>query len=136
MKVQTGIATVADAASELVLSRKHYYRLEVKMMSAALAAVTPGKRGPRTKFEDPKISELEEQVETLQRDKRLLEIQLEESRHVVEEMKLRLAQSEEKRGKKSRRKRARPSVRRILPAARAVSGGETEMPGETHGRPL
>jgi hypothetical protein len=138
MKVQLGEMSVADAARELTISRQHLYTLEHAMFSAALSAVTPQKRGPKPAVVDPHRTELEERFKTLTRERDLLKIQLEESKTTIEEMKLRMAQSEkDRRGKKSGRKRSsRSTLRGSVPATGSVDGREAETDGKTSNRPL
>src|SRR5262245_20601223 len=76
MKVQRGELSVAEAARSLGLSRTHYYRLEREVVSAALQAVTPEKRGPQRPAVDPKLRELEEQIKLLERDRELLKLKV------------------------------------------------------------
>src|SRR5262245_58455442 len=76
MKVQRGEISAAEAARILQLSRMHYYRLERELVSAALGAVTPMKRGPQRPEVDPKVRDLEEQVKVLERDRELLKLRL------------------------------------------------------------
>src|SRR5688572_27804826 len=76
MRVQRGELSVSDAARLLGLSRTHYYRLERGVVSAALQAVTPEKRGPQRPAVDPKVRELEEQIKLLERDRELLKLKV------------------------------------------------------------
>lgn len=129
MKVQSGRMTATDAACELGISCRQYYRLQETMLIAAVKAVAPGKRGPRIVREDPRIIALKEEVARLARERELLEIKVKDLEEVNQEMKARsLGVGEEK--KRAPRSR-RPPVSDGLPSdgsgnGNGVSGQEQE----------
>jgi transposase-like protein len=83
MKVFMGQINVTDAARELGITRAYYYELEEEMLRAALGAVTPGKRGPKTSKPDPAQSIQEEDVK---REKEILELKVKHLEDIQREM--------------------------------------------------
>src|SRR5574339_57167 len=76
MKVQNGLLSAAEAAQELGLTVRHYYRLEEEMLRAALGAVTPEKPGPKKVDVDPVQAEMEEKLKASDRERELLKIKV------------------------------------------------------------
>lgn len=138
MKVQMGLAGATQIAREIDVSPKHYYRLEIRMLEAALAAVTPKKRGPKSAGPDPKVAQLEEKLRAAQRERELLEVKVEDLGSQNEEMKMRLKNVEGKKkvGRHRRGREARSEVRARVQADDLVPGGETTGPGEADRGPM
>lgn len=127
MQVQLGLVTVREAAKALGISPKHFYRMEAKVMAAALSAATPGKRGRKAKRVDPKIAQLEERLRLTEREKELLQIRAKDLEEVNAEMKSRvLGQGP---GGKNRRRRATVSLG--VQADGATPGGGERKSGDS-----
>jgi transposase-like protein len=86
MKVFMGQINVTDAARELGITRAYYYELEEEMLRAALGAVTPGKRGPKTSQPDPAKANQDEDMKALKREKEILEIKVKHLEDIQREM--------------------------------------------------
>lgn len=86
MKVFMGQINVTDAARELGITRAYYYELEEEMLRAALGAVTPGKRGPKTFQPDPAKANQDEDMKALKREKEILEIKVKHLEDIQREM--------------------------------------------------
>jgi hypothetical protein len=128
MKVQLGQMSARQAAQELGVDRRHYYRLEEEMLRAALLAVTPGKPGPKPKILDPKEAAYQKQLKELMRERELLEIKV---RHMEEIQREMVARFGEQGGKKDAR-RARPRKPRS-PVSRNVQAARPEVRRGTAG---
>lgn len=127
MQVQLGLLTVREAAKALGISPKHFYRMEAKVMAAALSAATPAKRGRKAKRPDPKIAELQERLRIAEREKELLEIRAKDLEEVNAEMKSRvLGQGP---GEKNRRRRS--TVSPGVQADGAAAGGGERTSGDS-----
>lgn len=136
MKVQLGQMTAREAAQELGLSRRQYYRLEVDMLRAALGAVTPGKPGPKPRIVDAQQEKLEEQVRALQREREVLEIKVRHMEEIQKEMLAGIvgADGGKKDARRGRARKPRPSVPGRLQATRlavrpGAAGTQTAGPG-------
>jgi hypothetical protein len=81
MQVQRGQMSADEAAEALGIARGHYYRLEEKILRAALEAATPKKRGRKAIAADPKVVSLEGRLKEAQRERELLQIRV---RHLEE----------------------------------------------------
>lgn len=81
LQVQRGLMSVGEAAKALGIARGHYYRLEEKILRAALAAATPKKRGRKAIAADPKVVDLEGRLKETERERDLLQIRV---RHLEE----------------------------------------------------
>jgi hypothetical protein len=116
MKVQMGMMGIEEAAKELGITRKHYYRLEQEMVSAALKAVTPGKRGPKRREEDPKMGQLRKKLQQVEKEREILRLKLEHLEEVQKEMVSRgVAEGKKKKGggeggSRKARKKVQPGV--------------------------
>ncbi len=141
MKVQNGLLSAAEAAQELGLTVRHYYRIEEEMLRAALGAVTPEKPGPKKPEVDPVKAELEERLRAGDRERELLKIKLEHLEQIQKEMVARGIGVE--RGKKVSRGRGKGKARVAIqggvqadgPVARRGTpgkgrGGERPHPGD------
>lgn len=136
MKVQLGQMTAREAAQELGLSRRQYYRLEVDMLRAALGAVTPGKPGPKPRIVDAQQTKLEEQVRALQREREVLEIKVRHMEEIQKEMLARVVGTDggKKDARRDRARKPRPSLPRRVQATRpsvrpGATGTQTARPG-------
>ena len=76
MKVRCGLMTAAQAAKQLGVSRKTYYKWEQRGLSALLDGLSDQSPGRPEKQEDPKQTVLENQLSRLKRDNELLEQKL------------------------------------------------------------
>lgn len=76
MRVQAGLISAAEAAEKLGIARGHYYRMEERILGAALAAATPKKRGRKTTEPDPKAVDLEGRLKETRRERDLLQIRV------------------------------------------------------------
>lgn len=133
LSVLEGRLSAAEAAEALALSPKHFYRLEEKVLAAALAAATPAKPGPKPQETDPRLQELADQVARMRRERELLELKLAELEQRNRNLK---AQKDALEGGKKKRRSARQSagqsLRSRLQAAGGASGG-TGASGGSHG---
>ena len=131
MKVQNGLLSAAEAAQELGLTVRHYYRLEEEMLRAALGAVTPEKPGPKKPEADPVQAELEEKLRTADRERELLKIKVQHLEQIQKEMIARSIGVE--RGKKVARGRGkgkpRVEVHRGVQADGSLAGRGTPRKG-------
>ena len=109
MKVQNGLLSATEAAQELGLTVRHYYRIEEEMLRAALGAVTPEKPGPKKPDVDPVKAELEEKLRAGDRERELLKIRLQHLEEIQKEMVARGIGVE--RGKKVARGRSKGKAR-------------------------
>ena len=76
MKVRCGLMTAAQAAKQLGVSRKTYYKWEQRGLSALLNGLSNQSPGRPEKREYPKQTVLENQLSQLKRDNELLEQKL------------------------------------------------------------
>lgn len=131
MKVQNGLLSAAEAARELGLTVRHYYRLEEEMLRAALGAVTPEKPGPRTPQTDPVLAELEEKLRAKDRESELLKIKVEHLEQIQKEMVARSIGVErgKKVGGRSRQGKPRPKVQGRVQADGAMARGRATREG-------
>ena len=141
MKVQNGLLSAAEAARELGLTVRHYYRLEEEMLRAALGAVTPEKPGPKKPEVDPVQAGLEEKLRASDRERELLKIKVQ---HLEEIQKQMLARSigverEKKVGRGRGKRKTRVEIQRRVQAAGPLagrgtvgkgSGGQGSHPGD------
>lgn len=120
MKVQLGQMSAREAARELGLTRRHYYRLEEEMLRAALGAVTPSKPGPKPRVSDPQQAALEKQLKDLIRERELLEIKVRHLEEIQKEMVARGigVDGGKKDAGRARPRKPRPKVSRRVQAAR------------------
>jgi transposase-like protein len=86
MKVYMGQMNVTEAARELGITRAYYYQLEEEMLRAALGAVTPSKRGPKTEKPDPEQVKRDEDLEKIRREKEILELKVKHLEDIQKEM--------------------------------------------------
>jgi len=86
MKVYMGQMNVTEAARELNITRAYYYQLEEEMLRAALGAVTPSKRGPKTEKPDPEQVKKDEDLEKIRREKEILELKVKHLEGIQKEM--------------------------------------------------
>lgn len=126
MRVEVGQLTVREAAKALGISPKHFYRLETKVMAAALLAATPGKRGRKSRAVDPRIAALEERVRKAEREKELLQIRAKDLEEVNAEIQSSVLGREP--GEKNRRRR--PKVSAGVQADGPANGGGERKSGE------
>lgn len=76
-EVQAGLKTVREAARELGISTKHYYRVEEKVCRAVAQALTPRARGRPPKPEaDARLAGLETELRKSRRERELLELRV------------------------------------------------------------
>jgi transposase len=73
MKVNCGLMTAAQAARELNVSRKTYYKWEKKGLSALLGSVTDQQAGRPDRTEDKEQELLKQQLEQAMKENALLE---------------------------------------------------------------
>src|SRR5919109_627598 len=86
MRVYMGQMNVTEAARELGITRAYYYQLEEEMLRAALGAVTPSKRGPKTEKPDPEQVKRDEDLEKIRREKEILELKVKHLEDIQKEM--------------------------------------------------
>lgn len=133
MKVQMGLLSAAEAAQELGLTVRHYYRIEEEMLRAALGAVTPEKPGPKKPTVDPIQAALEEKLRLGDRERELLKIKVQHLEEIQREMTARAIGLE--RGKKvagrSPKGKPRPKVQGRLQADGPVAGSGTSGKGRS-----
>lgn len=98
MQVQLGLANVTQAARALGISRRHFYRMQERLLDALREVVLPRRRGRRPKVVDPKIRDLEAKLEDVLHEKDLLSIKVKNLEEVLEV--LRRVQDQGGRGKK------------------------------------
>ena len=72
MKVRCGLMSASQAAEQLGISRKSYYKWEQRALSAMLSGLTDQPRGRPSQPVDTKKQALEEQLQQLRRDNELL----------------------------------------------------------------
>ena len=74
MKVRCGMMTAADAARELGVSRKTYYKWEQRGLAAMLGGLQEKPSGrPEAPEQKKRESELQKQIQTLERNNRELQ---------------------------------------------------------------
>lgn len=73
MKVRCGLMTAADAARQLGVSRKTYYKWEQRGLAALLDGLSDQEPGRPEKPGDPSREALEKQLAELRQENRLLE---------------------------------------------------------------
>ena len=136
MKVQNGLLSAAEAARELGLTVRHYYRLEEEMLRAALGAVTPEKPGPRTPKVDPVQAEMEEKLRASDRERELLKIKVQHLEQIQKEMVARSIGVErgKKVGRGSGKGKPRLKIQRGVQAAGPVAGRGTTGKGRSSER--
>lgn len=133
LSVLEGRLSAAEAAEALALTPKHFYRLEEKVLAAALAAATPAKPGPKPQEKDPHLQELEDQLARMRRERELLDLKLAELEERNRNLKAQKAALEGgKKKRRSVRRFTRESLRSRVQAAGADGGG-TGANGGTHG---
>lgn len=120
MKVQNGLLSAAEAAQELGLTVRHYYRIEEEMLRAALGAVTPEKPGPKKPDVDPVQTALEEKLRAADRERELLKIKVQHLEQIQKEMVVRGIGVE--RGKKVARGRGKGKARMAIPGGVQADG--------------
>jgi hypothetical protein len=127
MKVQMGLLSAAEAARELGLTVRHYYRLEEEMLRAALGAVTPMKPGPKKKETDPVLMEAMEKLRLSERERELLRIKITHLEEIQREMVARGigVEREKKVGGGRGKGKPRKPIPGQVPAAGALAGGGT-----------
>ena len=76
MKVRCGLMTAAEAAKQLGVSRKTYYKWEQRGLSALLDGLSDQPPGRPEKEEGPAQAIFEKQMADLRREKELLEQKL------------------------------------------------------------
>jgi len=76
MKVRCGLMTAAEAAKQLGVSRKTYYKWEQRGLSALLDGLSDQPPGRPEKEEPPAQAMFEKQMTDLRREKELLEQKL------------------------------------------------------------
>ena len=76
MKVRCGLMTAAEAARQLGVSRKTYYKWEQRGLSALLDGLSDQPPGRPEKEEPPAQAMFEKQMANLRREKELLEQKL------------------------------------------------------------
>lgn len=76
MKVRCGLMTAAEAARQLGVSRKTYYKWEQRGLSALLDSLSDQAPGRPEKESNPNEAVLEKQLADLTRDNELLEQKL------------------------------------------------------------
>jgi transposase len=72
MKVRCGLMSASQAAEQLGISRKSYYKWEQRALSAMLAGLTDQPPGRPSRPVDTKKQALEEQLQQVRRDNELL----------------------------------------------------------------
>jgi len=72
MKVRCGLMSASQAAQQLGISRKSYYKWEQRALSAMLMGLTDQPRGRPPQPVDTKKQALEDQLQQLRRDNELL----------------------------------------------------------------
>jgi transposase len=72
MKVRCGLMSASQAAEQLGISRKTYYKWEQRALSAMLAGLTDQPPGRPSQPVDTKKQALEKQLQKLRRDNELL----------------------------------------------------------------
>lgn len=139
MKVQLGQMTVAEAAQELGVTPRHYYRLEEELVWAALGAVTPEKRGRKPREPEPPSAELVEKVEELEHERDLLKMRVAHLEGIQREMVARAVGTEEQKKKRRGRGRGRKARDEVSGPLQAAGPGprggapETGRAGEGPG---
>jgi hypothetical protein len=136
MKVQLGQLSVSQAAKELGITRQHYYRLEEQVLAAGLDATKRKKPGRQKPKVDPKVKELTDQVEKLQRERDILDMRVKDLEEIQQEMIARDIGVKPNRGKKSkrpRRRRARPPLPGSVPPDEPLPGGQAPSGGQDDG---
>lgn len=86
LKVQCKMMKAADAARELGVARKTYYKWENKAIAALKESLSDSQGGRPSQQEDPKLKQLEEQNRQLQIENRLLQMKLDIQKVMVEEL--------------------------------------------------
>lgn len=76
MKVRCGLMTASQAAEELGISRKTYYKWEQRGLSALLDGVSDQSPGRPSQPVDPRNQELEKQLTQIHRDNERLKRQM------------------------------------------------------------
>lgn len=87
MKVRCGLMTASQAAEQLGISRKTYYKWEQRALSAMLAGLTDQPPGRPSHPVDREKQALEKQLQQVQRDNELLKHKM-ELKDVLTELKL------------------------------------------------
>lgn len=103
VKVRSGLLSASEAAKQLGVSRKTYYKYEKRFLSGGLSAVEDQEAGRPTKKTDPEKEQLKKKVEQLEKEMTVLK-QTMQNREPLQDV------SPKKRGrppKKKRRKRRR-----------------------------
>ena len=136
MKVQNGLLSAAEAAQELGLTVRHYYRLEEEMLRAALGAVTPEKPGPRKTEVDPVQAEMEEKLKASDRERELLKIKVQHLEQIQKEMVGRSIGVErgKKVGRGTGKGKPRQQIHRGIQADGPVAGRGTPRKGRSSER--
>jgi len=101
MKVQLGQMNATAASKELGITRQHYYRIEKEFLKQGLNAVSPQKRGRKVKQADPKMKQLEDDLQKGRRERELLEIKLKDTQYLNGKLQEALSNKEERRKKKT-----------------------------------
>jgi transposase-like protein len=87
MKVRCGLMTASQAAEQLGISRKTYYKWEQRALSAMLAGLTDQPPGRPSHPVDREKQALEKQLQQVHRDNELLKHKM-ELKDVLTELKL------------------------------------------------
>ena len=87
MKVRCGLMNASQAAAELGISRKTYYKWEQRGLSALLAGLTDQSPGRPCQPVDSQKQQLEKKLEQAQRDNALLKHKM-ELKDVLTDLKL------------------------------------------------
>lgn len=133
MKVQLGQISATAAAKDLGITRRHYYRIEKEFLKQGLNAVSPQKRGRKVKQADPKIIQLEDDLQKGSRERELLEIKLKDAQYLNGKLQEALCNKEERRGKKSvsRDGKIRQQIFTAIQAADTEFKNGSKTKGET-----
>jgi transposase len=68
VKVQSGVLTATEAARQLGISRKTYYKWEARALEAMVVALEEGRRGRPQKPQDAEKEGLQQQVAALRKE--------------------------------------------------------------------
>src|SRR5262245_2474032 len=118
MKVRLGLESARDAARDLGVSAKHYYRLEERMIRAFIDGLRPRKRGPKpTAEEEARLEGLQTNLAEAARDRELLQLRVASLEEALELLRSQAAAAPKKKAGDPRHERQRPPLRGRRPAA-------------------
>jgi transposase len=119
MKVSLGLSSVRDAARDLGVSAKHYYRLQERMIRGFVDGLRLRKRGPKpTPEQEARLEGLQRNLVEAARDRELLQLRVASLEEALEFLRSTAAPPKKKAGG-PRHPRKRPPVRGRGPAADA-----------------